>query len=60
MIANGTSMTRRSAGSEFLGLRRDVEQALGARFDQRAYHDFVLAQGKLPDLHNLKGDPSNK
>ena len=27
---------------------RDVEQALGARFDQRAYHDFVLAQGKLP------------
>jgi uncharacterized protein (DUF885 family) len=34
--------------SEFLGLRRDVEQALGARFDQRAYHDFVLAQGKLP------------
>jgi hypothetical protein len=34
--------------SEFLRLRRDVEQALGARFDQRAYHDFVLAQGKLP------------
>jgi hypothetical protein len=34
--------------SEFLRLRRDVEQTLGARFDQRAYHDFVLAQGKLP------------
>jgi uncharacterized protein (DUF885 family) len=34
--------------SEFLRLRRDVEQALGARFDQQAYHDFVLAQGKLP------------
>ncbi len=34
--------------SEFLRIRRDVEQALGARFDQRAYHDFVLAQGKLP------------
>jgi hypothetical protein len=34
--------------SEFLRLRRDVEQALGAKFDQRAYHDFVLAQGKLP------------
>lgn len=34
--------------SEFLELRRDVEQALGARFDQQAYHDFVLAQGKLP------------
>jgi len=34
--------------SEFLRLRRDVEQALGAQFDQRAYHDFVLAQGKLP------------
>jgi hypothetical protein len=34
--------------SEFLTLRRDVEHALGARFDQRTYHDFVLAQGKLP------------
>jgi uncharacterized protein (DUF885 family) len=34
--------------SEFLRLRRDVEQVLGGRFDQRAYHDFVLAQGKLP------------
>jgi len=34
--------------SEFLRLRRDVEHTLGARFDQRAYHDFVLAQGKLP------------
>jgi uncharacterized protein (DUF885 family) len=29
-------------------LRSDVEKALGAKFDQRAFHDFVLAQGLLP------------
>ena len=68
--------------SEFLRLRRDVEQALGAQFDQRAYHDFVLAQGNSRcrpfakpscrgscevrlsqsggDLHDLKGDPSDR
>lgn len=29
-------------------LRTDVERALGERFDRKAYHDFVLAQGLLP------------
>jgi uncharacterized protein (DUF885 family) len=29
-------------------LREDVERALGARFDQRKFHDFILSQGLLP------------
>jgi uncharacterized protein (DUF885 family) len=29
-------------------LRADVEKAMGASFDQQAFHDFVLAQGLLP------------
>lgn len=29
-------------------LRTEVERRLGERFDQRAFHDFVLAQGLLP------------
>ena len=34
--------------SRLLGLRTDVERALGPRFDALRYHDFVLAQGLLP------------
>jgi uncharacterized protein (DUF885 family) len=26
----------------------DAEQVLGARFDQQRFHDFVVAQGKIP------------
>jgi uncharacterized protein (DUF885 family) len=33
--------------TEFRRLREDVEGALGARFDQQRFHDFVLAQGKI-------------
>ena len=29
-------------------LRADVERALGANFDQRKFHDFILSQGLLP------------
>lgn len=29
-------------------LRRDAEQALGAHFDVRAFHDEILAEGALP------------
>ncbi|MGA2456817.1 MAG: DUF885 domain-containing protein [Terriglobales bacterium] len=29
-------------------LRKDVEQAMGANFDQKRFHDFILAQGLLP------------
>jgi uncharacterized protein (DUF885 family) len=34
--------------NEFQRLRADVRARLGARFDERAFHDFVLEQGELP------------
>ena len=34
--------------TKLLALRRDTEAALGAKFDQRKFHDFILAQGLLP------------
>ncbi len=37
--------------TKLLQLRKDTEAALGARFNQQRYHDFLLAQGLLrPDL----------
>jgi hypothetical protein len=37
--------------SRMISLRSDVQKALGADFDARTFHDFVLAQGLLtPDL----------
>jgi uncharacterized protein (DUF885 family) len=37
--------------SRMITLRSDVQKALGADFDARTFHDFVLAQGLLtPDL----------
>jgi uncharacterized protein (DUF885 family) len=33
---------------KLLELRKDVEAQMGARFDQRKFHDFILAQGLLP------------
>jgi len=48
-LANAGSGTAYFFGySEFLRLRKDVEQAQGARFDQQRFHDFVVAQGKIP------------
>jgi hypothetical protein len=48
-LANAGSGTAYFYGySEFLRLRKDVEHVLGRRFDQRRFHDFVLAQGKIP------------
>jgi uncharacterized protein (DUF885 family) len=34
--------------SEFLQLRKDTERAMGPRFNQQQFHDFVLTQGKIP------------
>jgi uncharacterized protein (DUF885 family) len=42
------------AGSYFYGytrllaLRKETEAALGAKFDQKKFHDFLLSQGLLP------------
>jgi uncharacterized protein (DUF885 family) len=31
-----------------IALRKDTEQALGAKFNQQRFHDFILSQGILP------------
>jgi uncharacterized protein (DUF885 family) len=34
--------------TKLMELRKDTEAALGKKFDQKRYHDFLLAQGLLP------------
>jgi uncharacterized protein (DUF885 family) len=34
--------------TKLLELREDTEKALGANFNQKKFHDFILAQGLLP------------
>jgi hypothetical protein len=34
--------------TRLLSLRKEVEAALGAKFDQKKFHDFIIAQGLLP------------
>ncbi len=34
--------------TRLLSLRKEAEAALGARFDQKKFHDFILRQGLLP------------
>lgn len=34
--------------TRLLGLRKETEAALGAKFDQKKFHDFILLQGLLP------------
>lgn len=34
--------------TRLLALRKETEAALGAKFDQHKFHDFILAQGLLP------------
>jgi uncharacterized protein (DUF885 family) len=31
-----------------LSLRKETESALGPKFNQKDFHDFILAQGLLP------------
>jgi Bacterial protein of unknown function (DUF885) len=34
--------------TRLLALRKETEAALGAKFDQKKFHDFILSQGLLP------------
>jgi uncharacterized protein (DUF885 family) len=34
--------------TKLLSLRKETEAALGAKFDQKKFHDFILSQGLLP------------
>jgi uncharacterized protein (DUF885 family) len=34
--------------TRLLALRKETEKALGAKFDQKKFHDFILNQGLLP------------
>lgn len=34
--------------TKLIALRKEVEAASGGRFDQKKFHDFILAQGLLP------------
>jgi uncharacterized protein (DUF885 family) len=34
--------------TRLLSLRKETETALGKQFDQKKFHDFILAQGLLP------------
>jgi uncharacterized protein (DUF885 family) len=34
--------------TKLIALRKDTEAALGAKFNQQKFHDFILAQGLLP------------
>jgi uncharacterized protein (DUF885 family) len=34
--------------TKLLALRKEVETALGPKFDQKKFHDFILSQGLLP------------
>ena len=34
--------------TRLLALRKEAEKSLGAKFDQKKFHDFILGQGLLP------------
>jgi len=34
--------------TKLLALRKETEAALGKKFDQKKFHDFILGQGLLP------------
>jgi len=51
--APGQATTYFYGYTRLMELRRDTEKLMGKRFNQQAFHDFILAQGLLPPpLHS--------
>ena len=48
LTAEGYEVMQASDGVEALEIARHHEAALGRKFDQKKFHDFILSQGLLP------------
>jgi uncharacterized protein (DUF885 family) len=48
VVTPGQALAYKSGELEIVALRTEAEQRLGKRFDVRAFHAAVLAQGALP------------
>ena len=46
--APGQAISHYYGFSTLLALRKETEAALGRKFNQARFHDFILAQGFLP------------
>jgi len=46
--APGQAVSYYDGFTRLLALRHDVEKAMGPRFNQKRFHDFILSQGLLP------------
>ena len=48
MAAPAQALSYKLGQLKFLELRRRAEKMLGAKFDIRAFHDKILAEGSVP------------